>query len=64
MGGILLGDNQYGKAETHVVRLTRSGAKDDIKDLTVSVALAASWMLRGTGLAVYSLLLSAGVLAS
>ncbi len=40
MGGIVLGDNQYGKAETHVVRVTRSGAQDDIKDLTVSVALA------------------------
>ena len=40
MSGIVLGDNQYGKAETHVVRVTRSGAQDDIKDLTVSVALA------------------------
>jgi len=40
VGGIVLGDNQYGKAETHVVRVTRSGAEDDIKDLTVSVALA------------------------
>ena len=40
MGGIVLGDNQYGKAETHVVRVTRSGAQDEIKDLTVSVALA------------------------
>jgi len=40
VGGIVLGDNQYGKAETHVVRITRSGALDDIKDLTVSVALA------------------------
>jgi urate oxidase len=40
VGGIVLGDNQYGKAETHVVRITRSGAQDDIKDLTVSVALA------------------------
>jgi len=40
VGGIVLGDNQYGKAETHVVRITRSGAQDDIKDMTVSVALA------------------------
>jgi len=40
VGGIVLGDNQYGKAETHVVRVTRSGAQDEIKDLTVSVALA------------------------
>ena len=40
MSGIVLGDNQYGKAETHVVRVTRSGVQDEIKDLTVSVALA------------------------
>ena len=40
MSGIVLGDNQYGKAETHVVRVTRSGLQDEIKDLTVSVALA------------------------
>jgi urate oxidase len=37
---IVLGDNQYGKAETHVVRVTRTGANHDIKDLNVSVALA------------------------
>ena len=40
--GIVLGDNQYGKAETHVVRITRSGADGkthEIKDLNVSVAL-------------------------
>ena len=37
---IVLGDNQYGKAETHVVRVTRRGATHDIKDLNVSVALA------------------------
>jgi len=36
---IILGDNQYGKAETHVVRVTR-GAAHDIKDMTVTVALA------------------------
>jgi urate oxidase len=36
---IVLGDNQYGKAETHVVRVTR-GATHEIKDMTVSVALA------------------------
>jgi urate oxidase len=42
VAGIVLGDNQYGKAETHVVRITRSGrdgSHHDIKDLTVSVAL-------------------------
>jgi urate oxidase len=40
---IVLGDNQYGKAETHVVRVTKSGAggaTHEIKDLNVSVALA------------------------
>ncbi len=36
---IRLGDNQYGKAETHVVRVTRNGSVHDIKDMTVSVAL-------------------------
>jgi len=36
---IVLGDNQYGKAETHVVRVTR-GATHEIKDMTVSIALA------------------------
>jgi urate oxidase len=40
MSRILLGDNQYGKAETHVVRVTRNGARHEIKDLNVSVALA------------------------
>ena len=40
---IVLGANQYGKAETHVVRVTKGGpegAVHDIKDMTVSVALA------------------------
>ncbi len=37
---IVLGDNQYGKAETHVVRVTKDGARHEIKDLNVSVALA------------------------
>ena len=37
---IRLGDNQYGKAETHVVRVTRNGSVHDIKDMTVSVSLA------------------------
>ena len=40
---IVLGDNQYGKAETHVVRITKSGRDSKthaIKDLTVSVALS------------------------
>jgi urate oxidase len=37
---IVLGDNQYGKAETHVVRVTRRGETHEIKDMNVSVALA------------------------
>ena len=37
---IVLGDNQYGKAETHLVRVTRKGETHHIKDLVVSVALA------------------------
>jgi urate oxidase len=40
MGRIVLGDNSYGKAETHVVRVTKRGSTHDIKDLNVSVALA------------------------
>ncbi|MEU6811166.1 factor-independent urate hydroxylase [Streptomyces sp. NPDC046831] len=35
-----LGQNQYGKAETRVVRITRDGATHHIKDLNVSVALS------------------------
>src|SRR5882672_4644772 len=37
---MILGDNQYGKAETHVVRVMKSGARHELKDLNVSVALA------------------------
>jgi len=40
---IRLGDNQYGKAETHMVRVTKGGPDNsvhEIKDLNVSVALA------------------------
>jgi len=39
-GNIVLGDNQYGKAETHVVRVYKRGATHDVKDMNVSVALA------------------------
>jgi urate oxidase len=35
-----LGQNQYGKAETRVVRVTRDGAIHHLKDLSVSVALS------------------------
>lgn len=37
---VLLGQNQYGKAENRVVRITRDGATHHIKDLSVSVALS------------------------
>ena len=37
---IVLGDNQYGKAETHVVRITKTDGAHDIKDLSVTIALA------------------------
>ncbi|GAA2925980.1 factor-independent urate hydroxylase [Kitasatospora cinereorecta] len=36
----ILGQNQYGKAENRVVRITRDGATHHIKDLNVSVALS------------------------
>ncbi|WP_255954065.1 factor-independent urate hydroxylase [Streptomyces odontomachi] len=37
---VLLGQNQYGKAETRVVRITRDGDTHHIRDLNVSVALS------------------------
>jgi len=37
---IVLGDNQYGKAETHLVRVTRDGPTHEIKDISVTIALA------------------------
>jgi urate oxidase len=37
---IILGDNQYGKAETRLVRVTRHGDRHELRDLTVSIALA------------------------
>jgi urate oxidase len=40
MTNIRLGPNRYGKAETHVVRVTRDGDTHHIRDLTVSVALS------------------------
>ncbi|MCX5172291.1 urate oxidase [Streptomyces antibioticus] len=36
----VLGQNQYGKAENRVVRITRQGATHHIKDLNVSVSLS------------------------
>jgi urate oxidase len=38
--GITLGANRYGKAEVRLVRVVRDGARHDLRDLTVSVALA------------------------
>src|SRR3954447_16186532 len=35
-----LGINQYGKAETHLVRVVREGAAHEVRDLLVSVALS------------------------
>ncbi|GHF25954.1 uricase [Streptomyces mashuensis] len=37
---MILGQNQYGKAETRVVRVTRDGSVHHIRDLSVSVALS------------------------
>jgi len=37
---VRLGTNQYGKAETHLVRVYRDGAVHTLRDLTVSVALS------------------------
>jgi urate oxidase len=37
---IRLGDNQYGKAETRVVRVDRGGDRHEVTDLNVSTALA------------------------
>jgi urate oxidase len=37
--GIVLGDDQYGKAETRVVRIYRDTARHEIRDLNVSTAL-------------------------
>lgn len=37
---IVLGPNQYGKAETRVVRVVRQGQRHELRDLNVSVALS------------------------
>ncbi|MDF3298599.1 factor-independent urate hydroxylase [Streptomyces tropicalis] len=37
---VVLGQNQYGKAENRVVKVTRDGATHHIKDLNVSVSLS------------------------
>lgn len=38
--GITLGPNRYGKAETRVVRVSRTGDRHELADLNVSVALS------------------------
>jgi urate oxidase len=38
--GSVLGANQYGKAEVHMVTVTRDGARHTIRDLTVGIALS------------------------
>src|SRR3954470_8015043 len=38
-GDIILGDNQYGKAECRMVRITRDTARHEIEDLTVTSQL-------------------------
>jgi urate oxidase len=37
--GIVLGSNQYGKAETRVVRVYRDGVRHELRDLNVSTSL-------------------------
>jgi urate oxidase len=37
---VRLGTNQYGKAETHLVRVHRDGDVHEVRDLTVSIALS------------------------
>lgn len=41
--GIVLGDNRYGKSETHVVRVVRDTARHEIRDLVVSSSLCGSF---------------------
>jgi urate oxidase len=36
----ILGSNQYGKAEVHMVTVTRDGARHTVRDLTVGIALS------------------------
>lgn len=36
---IVLGDNQYGKAENRVVRIYRDGARHEIRDVNVTTSL-------------------------
>ena len=36
---VTFGDNQYGKAEVRLVRVTRNGDRHELKDLNVSTAL-------------------------
>src|SRR5215216_5631728 len=38
--GIVLAENQYGKAETRLVRVNRDGPRHDLRDFTVTTTLA------------------------
>jgi urate oxidase len=38
--GIVLADNQYGKAETRLVRVHRAGTRHELRDVTVTTTLA------------------------
>jgi urate oxidase len=52
---VRLGRNQYGKAETHLVRVERDGDEHSLRDLLVSVALSGAMEdvhLRGNNSAV------------
>ena len=39
MSGVILGKNQYGKAESHVIRIYRDTPRRDIHDINVSTCL-------------------------
>ena len=39
MSGFILGKNQYGKAESHVIRIYRDTPRHDIHDINVSICL-------------------------
>jgi len=41
---IILGDNQYGKAETHLVHVDRSGETNRVTDFLVSISLAGDFV--------------------
>ena len=44
---IILGDNQYGKAESRVVRISRDSPRHEIRDLNVTTALRGPFVSKG-----------------